>query len=91
MFNDLIGVDASEGTPLRSLERLLRHDLSGLECIHAMTGTRDDWLKPVPRAGRALCAFTKGSVMYYVDADGARRARPHGRVDAKALRVNAER
>lgn len=91
MFNDLIGVDAPEGTPLRELSQLLRHDLSRLECINAMTGTRADWLKPISRASRPLCAFTKGSVMYYVDADGARRARPHSKVDARALRVNANR
>ena len=91
MFNDLIGADAPEGTPLRELKRLLRRDLSGLECINAMTGTREDWLKPLPRAGQPLCAFTKGSVMYYVARDGARRARPHSKVDARALRVNANR
>lgn len=76
MFPELREAKPDNGTAAGMLARAVRHDLSSMAHVRAVTGTLDQWLAPVKGSFKPLFAFEGVSIMYRVDADGARRVRP---------------
>lgn len=76
MFPELREAKPDDETAAGMLARAVRHDLSSMARVRAVTGTLDQWLAPVRGSSKPLFAFEGKSIMYRVDADGARRVRP---------------
>ncbi len=76
MFPQLRETKPDNETAAGMLARAVRHNLSSMTRIRAVTGTLDQWLAPVKGSFKPLFAFEGVSIMYRVDADGARRVRP---------------
>ena len=73
MFPELREAKPDNETAAGMLARAVRHDLSSMARVRAVTGTLDQWLGG---SSKPLFAFEGKSIMYRVDADGARRVRP---------------
>lgn len=76
MFPQLRETKPDNETAAGMLARAVRHNLSSMARVRAVTGTLDQWLAPVKGSPKPLFAFEGASIMYKVDADGARRVRP---------------
>lgn len=76
MFPELREAKPDNETAAGMLARAVRHNLSSMARIRAVTGTLDQWLAPVRGSSKPLFAFEGVSITYRVDADGARRVHP---------------
>lgn len=83
MFPELKEAKPDNETAAGMLARAVRHNLSSMARVRAVTGTLDQWLAPVRGSSKPLFAF-EGASMYRVDADGARRVRPWAGKDKEA-------
>lgn len=82
MFPELREAKPDNETAAGMLARAVRHDLSSMARVGAVTGTLDQWLAPVRGSSKPLFAFEGRSIMYRVDAHG-RAGCAHGRAKTR--------
>lgn len=59
MFTGFIDMTPPEDSPLERLDLLLRRNGSSLHDVRAVTGSRREWLEPLPRGHAPLHAYGK--------------------------------
>lgn len=72
MFMGFLELEPPEGSPLERLGLLLREHGSSLHDVRALTGSRREWLEPMPPGHAPLHAYGRHGELCVITANGGK-------------------